>query len=90
MKKVSLLLTAVMLSAAVAFAGDNGKKDKKSDKKEACTKGESSCCASKKSAKADEAKGEVIASKENLIKISQADGSKVETVKTDKKLVLSK
>ncbi len=91
MKKVSLLLTAVLLSAAVAFAGEDGKKDKKSDKKEACSKGEKSCCASKKSAKAEGESSDIKAAvgKDGLLKARAVEGAKIETIKSDKKLVLS-
>lgn len=89
MKKVSLLLTAVVLSAAVAFAGDGGKKDKKSAKKEACSKEQSSCCASKKTAKNGEAKVDVAVSKEEMKSIRAVDINKGEVLKADNKLMLS-
>lgn len=88
MKRLSLLMSAVVLSAAVAFAGDGGKKEKRSAKKEACAK-ESSCCASKKSAKADEAKAENIVSKEEIKQVKAIDAKGGEVIRTDKKFVLS-
>lgn len=51
MKKVSLLLGALMLVGGVTFATPKEKKDKKAAKTESCAKG-GSCC-SKKGAKAD-------------------------------------
>jgi len=54
MKKASLIVTALLLSTAVSFAGDNKKENKKEAKKEACSKEEkSNCCAKKSTAKAE-------------------------------------
>lgn len=53
MKKVSLLLSALVLVGGVSFAGVKEKKDKKA-KTESCSKeGKGSCCAKKSGATAE-------------------------------------